>query len=151
MVAWFMFTLLICVRVLSLRSSVIHVFVTEPRHSRHVLFSRQRAASSALEPCALSSACLVSCWSMVFGSWQSCLEFRFRVWVQTLTLHVRSHCVSVRSRVSPCVLWCCTQFVFLSAACIHVVLCGTWLVFFIGCMLSCCHVLCKHVTYELPH
>ncbi len=121
MVAWFMFTLLICVRVLSLRSSVIHVFVTEPRHSRHVLFSRERAASSALEPCALSSACLVSCWSMVFGSWQSCLEFRFRVGVQTLALYVRSHCVSVRSRVSPCVLWCCTQFVFLTAACIHVV------------------------------
>ncbi len=28
------------------------------------------------------------------------------------------------------------------------VLCGTQLVFFIGCMLSCCHVLCEHVAYD---
>ncbi|KAI2643781.1 Deleted in malignant brain tumors 1 protein [Labeo rohita] len=35
------------------------------------------------------SACLVSCWSMVFGSRHSCLdEFRFRVGVWMLTLHV---------------------------------------------------------------
>ncbi len=34
--------MLICVRVLSLRSGVIHGFVTEPWHSHHVLFSRER-------------------------------------------------------------------------------------------------------------
>ncbi len=28
------------------------------------------------------------------------------------------------------------------------VLCGTQLVYFIGCVLSCCRVLCEHVTYE---
>ncbi len=28
------------------------------------------------------------------------------------------------------------------------VLCGTQLVYFIGCVLSCCHVLCEHVDYE---
>ncbi len=36
------------VRVLSLRASVIHGFVTEPWHSRHVLFSHECAASSVL-------------------------------------------------------------------------------------------------------
>ncbi len=34
--------------------------------------------------CGLSSKCLVSCWSVVFGSPHSCLEFRFRVGVRTL-------------------------------------------------------------------
>ncbi len=36
-------------------------------------FSCERAASSVLESRALSSACLVSCWSVVFGSRHSCL------------------------------------------------------------------------------
>ncbi len=36
--------------------------------------------------CSLSSGCFVSCWSVVFGSRHSCLEFRFRVGVQTLAL-----------------------------------------------------------------
>ncbi len=31
------------------------------------------------------------------------------------------------------------------------VLCSTQLVFFIGCVLSCCHVLCEHVLIEFPH
>ncbi len=143
MVAWFMFTLLICVRVLSLRSSVIHVLWQSHGHSRHVLFSRQRAASSALEPCALSSACLVSCWSMVFGSWQSCLEFRFVFGFRQLALQRSvSLCECAVSRI-PCVLWCCTQFVFLSAACIHVVLCGTRLVFSLA---ACFHVVMSCVN-----
>ncbi len=84
------------VRVLSLRSSVIHGFVTEPWHSLHVLFLCECAVSSVLEPRTLLSACLVLCWSVVFGSRHSCLEFRFRVGVRTLALHVLSHCVSVR-------------------------------------------------------
>ncbi len=46
-----------------------------------------------------------------------------------------SHCVSVRlefarphALLSTCVVcvWCCTQFVFLSAACIHVMSCAVW-------------------------
>ncbi len=37
---------LVIVRVLSLRSSVIHGFVTEPWYSRHVLFSFERVCSS---------------------------------------------------------------------------------------------------------
>ncbi len=117
----------VCVRVLSLQSSVIHGFVTEPWHSRHVLFSCERA-------CALSSACLVSCWSVVFRSWHSCLEFRFRVGVWTLVFHVLSCCVSVRSwvrsavhsSVHVCCVLCCTQFVFLLAVCIHVMSCAVW-------------------------
>ncbi len=47
------------VRVLSLRSSVIHGFVTW--HSHHVLFSCEHAASSVLEPCSTSWFCGVRC------------------------------------------------------------------------------------------
>ncbi len=54
-------------------------FVTEPWHYPHVLFLCECTASSVLELCALSSACFVLCWSVVFGSQHSCLEFRFRV------------------------------------------------------------------------
>ncbi len=88
----------------------------------------------------------------MFGSQHSCLEFRFRVRVRTLVLHVLSCCVSVRSQVRSavhssvhlfCVLWCCMQFM------LCLVLCGTPIVFFIGCMLSCCHVLCEHVAFVL--
>ncbi len=55
--------------------------------------------------------------------------------------------------LSTCVLLCCTQFVFLSAACIHVMSCAVWHAAcgFIGCVLSCCHVLCEHVAYEFSH
>ncbi len=58
--------------------------------------------SSVLKPRTLSSACFVSCWSIVFGSWHSCRVqalFWFCVGVWTLTLHVQSCCGSVRSRV----------------------------------------------------
>ncbi len=87
--------------------------------------------SSVLEPCALPFACFVLCWSVVFGSLLSCHEFRFRDKVRTLALHVLSCCVSVRSRVYSAthssVLVCCwTQFVFLSAVCIHVMSCSVW-------------------------
>ncbi len=84
--------------------------------------------------------------------WHSCLEFRFRVGVWTLALHVLSLC-GPHALLSTCVLWCCTLFVFLSAACIHVMSCAMChaACVFIGCMLSCCHVLCEHVAYEFPH
>ncbi len=159
------------VRVLSLRSSVIHVFLTEPWHSCHVLFSCERAASSVLEPCALSSACLVSCWTVMIGSRHSCLEFRFRfghscstfclvVWACDLEFS-RLHAL-----LSTCVLLCCTQFVFLSAVCIHVMSCvNTWLMsFLISCVFvscfahgwwivcwpcACVFVLCEHVASVL--
>ncbi len=55
-------------------------------------FSCERAASSVLESRALSSACLVSCWSVVFGSRHSCFEFRSRDGVRTLALHFLSLC-----------------------------------------------------------
>ncbi len=59
---WFCepFGRLVVVRVLSLLSSLFVLFLTEPWHSPLVLFS-------------LSSACSVSCWSVVFGSRHSCL------------------------------------------------------------------------------
>ncbi len=106
-------------------------FVIEPWYSRHVLFSHERAASRVLEPCALSSVCLVSCWSVVFGSRHSCLEFRFRVRVRTLALHVLSHCVSVRSRVRLAT----RSSVHVCFVVLHAVR------VFIGCMHSC-YVLC---------
>ncbi len=75
---------------------------------------------------AFSSACLVSCWSVVFGSRHSCLELRVRV--RTLALHVRSLCVSVRAFVLYLVL-CGTQLVYSLAVYFHVVMScvNTWL------------------------
>ncbi len=106
--------------------------MTELWHSLLVLFSGERAVSSVLELRALLSACLVLCWSMVFGSRHSCLEFRFRVGVRTLALHVLSHCVSVRlefarprALLSMCVVCVCVA----RSSC------------FIGCVHSC-YVLC---------
>ncbi len=106
--------------------------------------------------CFYASACLrvcslVSCWSVVFGSRHSCLEFQFCVGVRTLALHVLPCCVIVRSKVRSavrssvhvcCVLCCCTQFVFLSAACIHVMSCAVWYAAYVfhwprAFMLSC--------------
>ncbi len=145
------------VRVLSLRSSVIHGFVTEPWYSRHVRVSCERA---------LSSACLVSCWSVVFRFRHSCLEFRLRDGVRTLALHVLSLCVSVRAFVFYLVL-CGTQLVYSLAACFHVVMScvNTWLmIFLISCVLmscfahgwwfvcwpcACVFVLCEHVASVL--
>ncbi len=34
---------------------------------------------------------------------------------------------------------------------LYLVLCGTQLVYFIGCVFSCLHVLCEHVAYEFSH
>ncbi len=86
------------VRVLSLRSSVIHGFVTEPWYSHHVRvfmwacgFECARVARSLV-----CVHCFV--WSVVFGSRHSCLEFRFVSGFK----HSRSifgHCVSAQSRV----------------------------------------------------
>ncbi len=45
-----------------------------------------------LESRALSSACLVSCWSVVFGSRHSCFKFRSHDGVRTLALHFLSLC-----------------------------------------------------------
>ncbi len=84
---------------------------------------------------------LFQCWSVVFGSRDSCLEFRFRVGARTLTLHVLSLCGSVRSRVrsaahSPvhvCFVVLHTVRVLSAAAfMLYIVLCATQLVYFIG-------------------
>ncbi len=129
------------------------------RHSRHVLFLCECAASSVLEPCALSSAHLVSFWSVVFGSQHSCLDFWFCDGVRTLALHVMSCCVSVQSQVRLaahssdhvfCVLCCYTQFMFLSAVCIHVLSCAVW---HAACVFHwlCAFMLSCHVAYEYSH
>ncbi len=77
----------------------------------------------------------------MFGSRDSCLEFRFRVGARTLTLHVLSLCGSVRSRVrsaahSPvhvCFVVLHTVRVLSAAAfMLYIVLCATQLVYFIG-------------------
>ncbi len=114
------------------RSSVILYFFDRAL----ILPSCECAAWSVLEPCALSSACLVSCCSVVFGSWHSCLGFRDGV--RILSLHVLSHCVSVRSRVRSAA----RSSVHVCFVVLHAVR------VFIGCVLSCCCVLCEHVTYE---
>ncbi len=103
----------ITVRVLSLRSSVIH--------GARVCSSRALSRLRALFH--------VGAWCSDPGT--RVLSFGFVSGFRTLTLHVLSLCGSVRSRVRPhallstCVLLCCTQFVFLSAACIHIS-CAVW-------------------------
>ncbi len=105
------------------------------------------AASRVLEPCALLSACLVSCWSVVFWSWHSCLEFMFREWVRTLVLHVLSCYVSVWSRVRSAVhssvhVFCVAHSLCFSlAVCFYVVVSyvNTWLM---SILISCVFVSC---------
>ncbi len=69
------------------------------------------------------------CWS---GSRHSCLEFRFRVGVQTLALHALSLCVSARSRVrsaarsSVHVCFVVLHAVHVSIGCVH------------SCYILCC-------------
>ncbi len=157
----FLFLKVVSVRVLLLRSGGIHGFcdraLTLP--SCHVIC--EHAASRVLEPCTLSSACLVSCWSMVFRSRPSCLEFRFRVGDRTIVLHVLSLCGSVQSRVRsaacssvPMHCVCVARsscFYRVRAFMLCLVLCGLQLVFFIGCVLLCCHVFCEHMACEYFH
>ncbi len=139
---------MLSLRVLSLQSSVIHDFVTEPWHSRRVLFLCECVALSVLEPCALSFVCLVSCWSMVFGSW-----LVFWVSVSWRGSDTRTPCsvllcecavLSLLSRALFCphVLCCCMQFTFLSAACFHAVIScvNTLLMSFLN---SCVFVSCS--------
>ncbi len=123
-------------------------------------FSCERAASSVLESRALSSACLVSCWSVVFGSRHSCLEFRSRDGVRTLTLHFLSLCECVVSgsldTAHSCPrVFCCVarSSCFYRLRAFYVISCAVWhaVCIFIGCVLSCCHVLCEHVAYEFSH
>ncbi len=144
-------------RVLSIRSGVIHGFCDRAL----TLPSCPVSMWSRSFECAPSSVCLVLCWSVVFGSRHSCLEFRFRVGIRTLTLHVLVvwECglkfSQPRVLLSTCVVfWCVAHsscFYWLHAFMLCLVLCGTQLVFFIGCMLSCCRVLCEHPAYEYSH
>ncbi len=151
---------LFVVRVLSLRSSVIHGFVTEPWYSHHVrVFMWARGFECARV--ARSLVC-VPCFMLERGVWIPALMFwvsvtwrgsdtraPFSVIVWVRGLEFARH----RALLSTCVLLCCTQFVFLSAACIYVISCAVWhaACIFIGCVLSCCHVLCEHVAYEFSH
>ncbi len=158
----------VTVRVLSLRSSVIHGFVTEPWYSHPVrVFMWARGFECARVARALSFACLVSCWSVVFGSRHSCLEFWSRDGVRTLALHFLSLCeCAVSSSLgtahscprgiccvarSSCfyrlrafmlyLVLCSTQLVYSLAACFHVVMScvNTWLMsFLISCVFMSC-------------
>ncbi len=101
-------------------------FVTEPWHSRNVLFLCECAASSVRA-------------LFHFGVWCSdagthVLRFGFVVGVRTLALRIQSYCVRVRSRVrsAACssvhvcwVLCCCTQFVFYRL-CAFMLSCLVW-------------------------
>ncbi len=146
----------ISVRVLSLRSSVIHGFVTEPWYSHHVRvfmwargFEYARVAHSLIcVPCFMLER---GVWFPALMSWVSVTwrgsdtraPFSVIVWVRGLEF--ARHC----ALLSMGVLLCCTQFVFLSAACIYVylVLCGTcvhvlfctWLAI---CLLAMCLCFC---------
>ncbi len=103
------------VRVLSLWSSVIHGFVTEPSYSHHVLFSRESAVSSLLGralfcPCVFCGVARSSCFH-------------------------RLHAFTL------CLVLCGTQLVYSLAVCFHgVMFCvNTWLMSF---LISCVFVSC---------
>ncbi len=74
-------------------------------------------------------------------------------------LHVLSCYVSVWSRVRSAVhssvhVFCVAHsswYYWLRAFMLCLVLCGTQLVFFIGCVFLCCHVLCEHMANEYSH
>ncbi len=137
------------VRVLSLRSSVIHGFVTEPWYSHHVRvfmwargFECARVARSLV--CVLCFMLERGVWIPALMSWvlvtwrgsDTRAPFSVIVWVRGLEF------ARHRALLSTCVLLCCTQFVFLSAACSYVICCAVWhaACIFIGCVLSCCLV-----------
>ncbi len=100
----------------------------------------------------------------MFGSRHSCLESH----VLSRGSDTRAPCsvslceraARVRSAAHSLVHVCCvcvcgvarsSCFYRLRAFMLCLVLCGTQLVFFIGCVLSCCHVLCEHAAYEYSH
>ncbi len=59
-----------------------------------------------------------------------------------------------RALFCPCVFCGAARsscFYRLRAFMLCLVLCGTQFVYFMGCVLSCCHVLCEHVAYEDSH
>ncbi len=109
------------VRVLSLRASVIHGFVTEPWHSRHVLFSRERAASSVLSR-------LLALFHV--GAW--CWPVRV---LMALCIHVVMSCVNtwLMSFLISCVFVSCFAH-------------GWW---FVCWPCACVFVLCEHVASVL--
>ncbi len=110
------------------------------------LVSCERAASSVLKPCALSSACFVSCWSVVFGSWHSSCSGSVLVLCRGSDTHAPCSVLlwerAVSSSLGPCaplstgVVFCSACFSG-SAACFFVILlCCTQLVFRL-CAFSC--------------
>ncbi len=140
------------VRVLSLRSSVIHGFVTEPWYSHHVRvfmwargFECARVARSLVcVPCFMleRGVWIPALMSLVSVTWRGSdtrAPFSVIVWVRGLDF------ARHRALLSTCVLLCCTQFVFLSAACIYVylVLCGTQLLYSLA---ACFHVVMSCVN-----
>ncbi len=131
----------IYVRVLSLRSNVIHGFVTEPWYSHHVrVFMWARGFECARV--ARSLVC-VPCFMLERGVWIPALMFWVSVtWRGSDTRAPFSViCVSARSRVRSAprtLVHVC--FVVLHAVCVS-----------IGCVHLCCHVLCEHVAYEFSH
>ncbi len=55
-----------------------------------------------------------------------------------------------RALSCPHVLWCARSSCLARVHSCYV-LCGMQLVYLIGCVLSCCHVLCEHVAYDYSH
>ncbi len=95
-------------------------------------FSCERAASSVLESRALLVLrAFVSCWSVVFGSRHSCLEFWSRDGVRTLALHFLSLCECAVSSSLGTAHSCPRGFVVLHAVRVS-----------IGCVHLCCILCC---------
>ncbi len=142
-------------RVLSLRSGVIHGFcdraLTLPTYP---VFMWVRGFV-----CALLSACLVSCWSVVFASQHSCLELWFRVGVRTFVLHVLSHLgacglefAQPNALLSTCVVFCVVARSSCFIGCMH----SCYMLCCVPCVFHRLHAfmlsnLCEHAAYEYSH
>ncbi len=123
-------------------------FMTEPWHFRHVLFLCECTSSSVLEPCALSSPCLVLCWSMVSDpgthvlSFSSCRGLDTRAPCSVLLCERTVSSPLDRALSCPRVLCCVARRLCISlAACFHVVMsCVNMrlMSILISCVFVCC-------------
>ncbi len=154
------------VRVLSLRSGIIHGFVTEPRHSRHVVFHvsvRLRGCSNHALSC-LRALFRVGAWcsdpgthvlslGFVNGFGHLCSMFCLVMWVCGLefarpctllsTCFVLHTVRGIIGCVHSCYVLCCVarSLCFSLAACFYVVMScvNTWLM---SILISCVFVSC---------
>ncbi len=123
-------------------------FLTEPWHSRHChVFMWVRGFECAR---AMRSLACVPCFELSV----SCCGSDTRAPCSVSLCECAVSSSLGRALIYPrvfCGLERSLSFYRLRAFMLCLVLCGTQLVYLIGCVVSCCHVLCEHVAYEYSH